>query len=319
MAFPTLLLRGTQNQINLLLVQPIQAKSTSSKYKIGEMPEIRESPIEDVSADPVEVASSTKLRSSQMKECEVIDLTNYHNEESYEGNSEKWEANVYSKELESNVDALQMQESEINDHFSVISNPQSFTDDPNLLLNSSNDVEMQHEILSQVDITCSTLKSSSRTNRKIPRKGIAEEEGKKKFRTKCNSKFLTESIVKNVEFGMINGPLNTASFYREKQGAKLVLRMKQWDPPRIAPGAAFQENEEKQSKNSSSDPILANSLLNFMVTGLTTKFSALVGSWPVAKLNARQLYFVTLHVIKTLESIGFLVDRIVGDNASVNV
>jgi hypothetical protein len=56
-----------------------------------------------------------------------------------------------------------------------------------------------------------------------------------------------------------------------------------------------------------------------MVTGLTTKFSALVGSWPVAKLTARQLYFVTIHVIKTLESIGFLVDRIFGDNASVNV
>jgi predicted regulator of amino acid metabolism with ACT domain len=183
-----------------------------------------------------------------MKECEVIDLRNYHNEESYEENSEKWEANVYSKELESNVDALQMQESEINDHFSVISNPQSFTDDPNLLLNSSNDVEMQHEILSQVDITCSTLKSSSRTNRKISRKGIAEvksdlikqlrqrisslekslqnitklvgkenllllrkskrmkdiissvkfmfeEEGKKKFRTKCKSKFLTETSI----------------------------------------------------------------------------------------------------------------------------
>jgi hypothetical protein len=88
-----------------------------------------------------------------------------------------------------------------------------------------------------------------------------------------------------------------------------------WDPPRIDPGAAFQEDEEKQSKNY----ILANSLLNFMVTGLTTKFSALLGSWTVAKLNARQLYFVTLHVIKTLESIGFLVDRIVGDNASVNV
>lgn len=58
MAFPTLLLRGTQNQISLVLVQPIQAKSTSSKYKIGETPEIRESPNGDVSADPVEVASS---------------------------------------------------------------------------------------------------------------------------------------------------------------------------------------------------------------------------------------------------------------------
>lgn len=55
------------------------------------------------------------------------------------------------------------------------------------------------------------------------------------------------------------------------------------------------------------------------MTGLTTKFSALVGSWPVAKLTGRQLFFLTVHVIKKLEEIGFSVERVVGDNAKINV
>jgi hypothetical protein len=39
----------------------------------------------------------------------------------------------------------------------------------------------------------------------------------------------------------------------------------------------------------------------------------------VAKLTGRQLFFLTVHVIKKLEEIGFSVERVVGDNAKINV
>ena len=56
----------------------------------------------------------------------VIDLTFHQNEERCEENSEIWEANVHSKQLESNVDELSIQENEINNHFAVIPNPKKF-------------------------------------------------------------------------------------------------------------------------------------------------------------------------------------------------
>jgi hypothetical protein len=56
-------------------------------------------------------------------------------------------------------------------------------------------------------------------------------------------------------------------------------------------------------------------VLNFFMTGLTKRFSDLVGCWPVARLTGRQLFFLCMHVIKKLEEIGFIVDRLVGDNA----
>jgi hypothetical protein len=55
------------------------------------------------------------------------------------------------------------------------------------------------------------------------------------------------------------------------------------------------------------------------MTGLTTKFLALVGCWPVSKLTGRQLFFLTVHVVKKLEEIGFIVDRVVADHAKINV
>ena len=70
--------------------------------------------------------------------------------------------------------------------------------------------------------------------------------------------------------------------------------------------------------NACGPPVLANSLLNFVMTGLTKRFSALVGCWPVARLTGRQLFFLSMHVIKKLEDNGFIVDRIVGDSAKVN-
>lgn len=39
----------------------------------------------------------------------------------------------------------------------------------------------------------------------------------------------------------------------------------------------------------------------------------------MAKLTGRQLFFLTVHVIKKLEEIGFSVERVVGDNAKINV
>lgn len=54
------------------------------------------------------------------------------------------------------------------------------------------------------------------------------------------------------------------------------------------------------------------------MTGLTIKFSSIVGSWPVAKLTGRQLFFLTIHVIRTLEEIVFQVGRLVADNAKIN-
>jgi hypothetical protein len=55
------------------------------------------------------------------------------------------------------------------------------------------------------------------------------------------------------------------------------------------------------------------------MTGLTTKFSVFVGCWPVSKLTGCQLFFLTVHVVKKLEEIGFIVDRVVADNAKINV
>ncbi|EFX77951.1 hypothetical protein DAPPUDRAFT_320826 [Daphnia pulex] len=327
-----------------------------------------------------------KLRSHQIK---VIDLKIDKNEERCDKNSENLEASIYSKELESNVD-IQMQENEINNQFEVIPNSERFADDRNLLRNSTNNVAMQHEIISQI-LNFSrekciiryhqwTIKYSIILQGRSPtlyefirqhnlltlptKKTILTYTGKtrgqvgitnvNKASLKCIFESLTQDhekrvsievdemqykalllwiqsrqeFVGQVDFGEVDvyGDVNfdideeeiTENSNNEYQDEDFQENI-ECDPPRISPGAAFQEDEDQQSQYSTRDPILVNSLLNFMVTGLTTKFSALVGSWPVAKLTACQLYFVTLHVIKTLESIGFLVDRIVGDNASVNV
>jgi hypothetical protein len=64
--------------------------------------------------------------------------------------------------------------------------------------------------------------------------------------------------------------------------------------------------------------VLANSVINFFMTGLTIKFSSIVGSWPVTKLTGRQLFFLTIHVIRTLEEIVFQVGRLVADNTKIN-
>ncbi|KAK4037496.1 hypothetical protein OUZ56_029529 [Daphnia magna] len=90
------------------------------------------------------------------------------------------------------------------------------------------------------------------------------------------------------------------------------------DGGNISKGAICQVNEGSCTL-SDKNPVLANSLINFIMTGLTTKFTAIVGSWPVAKLAGQQLFFLTVHVIKKLEEIGFIVDGVVGDNARINI
>lgn len=86
--------------------------------------------------------------------------------------------------------------------------------------------------------------------------------------------------------------------------------------------------KEKNGENDLGDEILpaspcetelANSLCNFLINGLTVKFSCLVGSWPVRALASNTLLALTKHVIKYVEMCGFKIIRIVGDNAKINV
>lgn len=90
------------------------------------------------------------------------------------------------------------------------------------------------------------------------------------------------------------------------------------DGGKIPKSAAFMQGDGKHINNQPA--VLANSLINFVMTGLTTKFSSIVGSWPVAKLiTGRQLFCLTIHVIRTLEKIGFKVARLVGKNVKINL
>lgn len=89
------------------------------------------------------------------------------------------------------------------------------------------------------------------------------------------------------------------------------------DGGKISESAAFCHDDV--SVNHDGPPVLANSILNFLVTGLTKRYSALVGCWPVARLTGRQLFCLTIHVIRKHGEIGFKVVRLVGDNAKVNV
>jgi len=158
-----------------------------------------------------------------MKECNVIDLTIHENEERCEENSEILEANVHSKEFESNVDELQMQENEINDHLAVIPNPKCSTNDPNPLLNYSNNVTMQHEIPSQVDITCNTLKLSSRTPRKIPRE--RREEVKRDLIKKLRNKIsLFKKSLENIK--KLVGKENLLLLRKEKRMKDVMSSVK---------------------------------------------------------------------------------------------
>ncbi|KAK4030658.1 hypothetical protein OUZ56_023931 [Daphnia magna] len=66
-------------------------------------------------------------------------------------------------------------------------------------------------------------------------------------------------------------------------------------------------------------PILANRLLEFHITGLSTAFKFPVAYFFVRRLMATSLFKLTQFVLEGLEDKGFRVARIVGDNASTNV
>ena len=65
------------------------------------------------------------------------------------------------------MDSYEIQINQINERTEVIRSSHSFADDPNLLRNSFNNVAMQHQVPSQVDRTCNTHNTSSRTHRKM--------------------------------------------------------------------------------------------------------------------------------------------------------
>ncbi len=66
-------------------------------------------------------------------------------------------------------------------------------------------------------------------------------------------------------------------------------------------------------------PILANRLLAFHMTGLSTAFKFTVAYFFVRRLTATDLFKLTPFVLEGLENKGFRVARIVGDNASTSV
>jgi hypothetical protein len=63
---------------------------------------------------------------------------------------------------------------------------------------------------------------------------------------------------------------------------------------------------------------LANKLLTFAINGLSHSYCIIVGYFPVANLTAEELKTLSLHVIKEVESIGYSVEGMVADNASIN-
>lgn len=107
----------------------------------------------------------------------------------------------------------------------------------------------------------------------------------------------------------------------------------QIDEMQLKAGLVYQRNTQKYvgkantlsgvegvtQEVSEEDP-LANSMLNFLFTGLSTSYSIPVGSWLVKRLTGEILLAVTKHVISELEKCcGFQVGRIVTDNAKANV
>lgn len=66
-------------------------------------------------------------------------------------------------------------------------------------------------------------------------------------------------------------------------------------------------------------PILANRLLAFHMTGLSTAFKCRVAYFFVRQLTAKDFFKLTEFVLEGVEKHGFHVARIVGDNASTNV
>lgn len=60
------------------------------------------------------------------------------------------------------------------------------------------------------------------------------------------------------------------------------------DGGKISEDAAFMKDDKNMKATRA--PVLANSLIIFVITGITKKYFALVGSWPVAKLTGNSYF-----------------------------
>lgn len=67
------------------------------------------------------------------------------------------------------------------------------------------------------------------------------------------------------------------------------------------------------------EPVLANSLLCFIINGLSTVYRILVACFFTKGLNGKQLSTLTRHVMNKVEEAGFTILRFVSDNHKVNV
>ncbi|KAL1475603.1 hypothetical protein MTO96_037172 [Rhipicephalus appendiculatus] len=72
-------------------------------------------------------------------------------------------------------------------------------------------------------------------------------------------------------------------------------------------------------KETTSEPVLANSLLCFVLNGLSVSFKIPVAYFFARNCTGRELHMLMRHVLKEVEEIGFFVVRIVTDNHKINV
>jgi hypothetical protein len=97
-----------------------------------------------------------------------------------------------------------------------------------------------------------------------------------------------QEFVGEVDFGELDVDEIIEDVYNESEDDEVCEKVGKGidvDGGKISEGAVCLQDEHTEEACHSRKPVLANSLINFMMTGLTTKFNALVGSWSVAKLT----------------------------------
>ncbi|KAH7953254.1 hypothetical protein HPB49_006464 [Dermacentor silvarum] len=67
------------------------------------------------------------------------------------------------------------------------------------------------------------------------------------------------------------------------------------------------------------EPVLANSLLCFVLSGLSTRYKIPVAYFFTRNCTGENLHQIMMNVLKEVESIGFIIVRIVTDNHRINV
>ncbi|KAH7965474.1 hypothetical protein HPB49_008359 [Dermacentor silvarum] len=72
-------------------------------------------------------------------------------------------------------------------------------------------------------------------------------------------------------------------------------------------------------KETTNEPVLANSLLCFVLNGFSVSFKIPVAYSFARNCTGRELHMLMRHVLKEVEEIGFFVVRIVTDNHKINV